>query len=48
MELFLHAPVVFMAWCLIKYRNNFTLPTYKLRKVANKVAVYEQHNKGYR
>jgi len=26
MELYLHSPNVFMAWCLVKHRDNFTLP----------------------
>jgi len=23
-ELYLHSPYVFMVWCLVKYRDNFT------------------------
>jgi len=30
MELYLHSPVHFMAWCIVKHRDNFTftLPFY--------------------
>jgi hypothetical protein len=29
-QLYLHSPNVFLAWCLIKYRDNFTLHIYRL------------------
>jgi len=28
MELFLHSPYAFTAWCLVKHRDNCTLPTF--------------------
>jgi hypothetical protein len=28
-ELYLHTPYVFKAWCLIKHEDNFTLPIHE-------------------